>query len=52
MLTSVGGAFYGWERVSQNGQSVAAGSGTLRLAVYVVLIGGAALAVFRRRDVT
>jgi len=36
----------------ENGRVVSAGSGTLRLALYVVLIGGAALAVFHRRDVT
>ena len=52
MLTPVGGAFYGWEPVAQNGRSVSAGSGTVRLALYVVLIGGAALAAFGRRDVT
>jgi hypothetical protein len=52
MLTSVGGAFYGWSRVADEGRSVSAGSGTLRLALYIVLIGGAALTVFHRRDVT
>ncbi len=52
MLTSVGGAFYSWDRVAENGRSVSASSGTVRLALYVVLIGGAALAAFRRRDVT
>jgi ABC-type transport system involved in multi-copper enzyme maturation permease subunit len=52
MLTSVGGAFYSWDRVAANGRSVSAGTGTLRLVLYVVLIGGGALAVFHRRDVT
>ncbi len=40
MLTSVGGAFYRWDRVIYDGRGVSAGSGTLRLALYIVLIGG------------
>jgi ABC-type transport system involved in multi-copper enzyme maturation permease subunit len=52
MLTSVGGAFYGWEPAVENGRSVTAGSGTVRLALYAVLIGAAALTAFQRRDVT
>ncbi len=51
-LTINVGAFYAWETVAQNGQSVSAGPAGLRVALYVVLLGGAALAVFQRRDVT
>jgi ABC-2 type transport system permease protein len=51
-LTANVGAFYAWEQVEQNGHSVTAGAGLLRLAGYVVVAGGVALAVFRQRDVT
>jgi ABC-type transport system involved in multi-copper enzyme maturation permease subunit len=51
-LTINVGAFYAWETVAQNGQTVTAGPGGLRVAWYVVLLGGAALAGFQRRDVT
>jgi ABC-type transport system involved in multi-copper enzyme maturation permease subunit len=50
-LTSNVGAFYAWEAVTQNAHTVSAGSGALRLVLYVGLIGGAALLVFQRRDV-
>lgn len=46
------GAFYGWEPVAQNGQTVTAGPGGLRIALYVAALGAGALAVFQRRDVT
>lgn len=52
MLTLNVGAFYGWEKVEQNGHAATAGSGALRIAFYVALLAGAALAVFQRRDVT
>jgi hypothetical protein len=51
-LTPNVASFYGWEPVTQNEQTVMAGAGGLRLALYLVLIGGAALVVFQRRDVT
>lgn len=51
-LTPNAAAFYGWESVTQNGHSVSPGAGTLRLALFVVVVAGGALAVFQRRDVT
>ncbi len=51
-LTPNAASAYGWESVTQNGHTVGPGAGTLRLALYVVLIGGGALAAFHRRDVT
>ena len=46
------GAFYAWESVAQNGHTATAGPGGLRIALYAVLLVGAALALFQRRDVT
>lgn len=51
LLTVSTGALYGWQRVSINGHGVGPVGGTLHLALYLVVIGGVALAVFRRRDV-
>jgi hypothetical protein len=51
-LTPNVAALYGWESITQNGHTVTAGAGTLRLLVYVVVVGAGALVVFRRRDVT
>jgi ABC-type transport system involved in multi-copper enzyme maturation permease subunit len=51
MLTLSAGALYGWESTSLNGHRVTAVGGTLHLVLYLVLVGGAALVVFRRRDV-
>lgn len=51
-LTGNAGAFFAWEPVRQNGHVITAGSGAARMALYFVLIGGAAVAVFARRDVT
>jgi ABC-2 type transport system permease protein len=51
-LTPNAAAFYGWESIAQNGHTVSAGAGTLRLAAYLAVLGGAAIVVFRRRDVT
>ncbi len=52
LLTSSAAAFYGWQPVTSNGQSVTAGAGALHLVIYVVVIGAGALVVFQRRDVT
>jgi ABC-2 type transport system permease protein len=52
MLTISTAAFYGWERLTDNGHAVSGAGGLLHLALYLVLLGGAALAVFARRDVT
>ena len=52
LLTSSAGAFYGWQRLSINDQSVTAGAGALHLPVFVLVVGAGALAVFQRRDVT
>lgn len=51
-LTPNVAALYGWESVTQNGHTVTGGAGAVRLALYVVLFGVAAVIVFRRRDVT
>jgi ABC-type transport system involved in multi-copper enzyme maturation permease subunit len=51
-LTPNVGALYGWESVTQNGHTVTGGEGALRLALYVVLFGVAAVTIFQRRDVT
>ena len=51
-LTAVIASAYGWETVAQNGHTVSPGTGALKLLVYVVLVGGVAVVVFRRRDVT
>ena len=50
-LTPNVAALYGWESITQNDHTVTAGTGTLRLLVYAVVVVAGALVVFRRRDV-
>jgi hypothetical protein len=45
-------AFYGWERLTEAGHAVTGAAGLLHLALFLVVLGGAAIAVFARRDVT
>jgi ABC-2 type transport system permease protein len=45
-------AFYGWERLDDVGRAVTGAGGLFHLALYLALLGGAAVAVFTRRDVT
>jgi hypothetical protein len=52
MLTISSAAFYGWERIDVNEQSVSPGAGTLQVALYVLIVGAVAFAAFARRDVT
>jgi ABC-type transport system involved in multi-copper enzyme maturation permease subunit len=50
-LTVSSAAFFGWRTYTLSGHRVGPVAGTLHVLLYVVVIGGAALAVFARRDV-
>jgi ABC-2 type transport system permease protein len=52
ILTLNAAAFYGWEPTSLNGHTVSGGAGTVRIVLYVLVVGAAALVTFTRRDVT
>jgi hypothetical protein len=51
-LTANVAAVFAWETTRQNDHAIGPGAGLLRLLLYLVLIGGGAVAVFRSRDVT
>jgi ABC-type transport system involved in multi-copper enzyme maturation permease subunit len=52
MLIPSTAAFFSWEPIGSGRYAVSAGAGGLHLALYVLVIGAVAAAVFTRRDVT
>jgi len=51
LLTVSAAAFFGWRSYSLGGHHVGPLGGTLHVLLYLVAVGGVALAVFARRDV-
>jgi ABC-type transport system involved in multi-copper enzyme maturation permease subunit len=52
LLTVNAAAFFGWEEIRVNGREMGPEAALLQLLLWILVLGGAAAAVFARRDVT